>query len=407
MSLDYAALVSKLEGHFRRMSGKDHSLTDSHRLNAAFDHPDRHYPVIHVAGTNGKGSTVTKLAHLLQSNGYRTGMNTSPHLSSFRERIQINGELISEEEVVDLLTKGFALCQQHGIEPSFFELTSCAALRHFANKQVDVAVIETGLGGRLDATNIVHPVLSVITSISFDHTQFLGSTLDAIAKEKGGIIKPNVPIVLGPRADFGILRSIASTQQATVYAVKGQFATFDEENQAIVRQCAELIQERFPWQPSTLSSALQACPPCRFQYVPIGFGVILDVAHNSDGVTQLLRSLQSSYPDRTLRIVCGFSADKDISQMLAQLASASKHVHLVSANHPRALDVSLLQLDQPPFSNHPSVEEGVAKALSLAQDTGDLVVICGSFFLMRQVRDALGIAQVVDPQLFREPLQKM
>lgn len=170
-------------------------LDTTQRLDSAFGSPHRHYPTIHIAGTNGKGSTAHTLAAILQSQGYRTGLYTSPHLVSFRERMRVNGEMITEQEVVDFLNR----YQQLDFEgkPSFFELTTIMAFDFFARKKVDLAVIETGLGGRLDSTNIISPILSIITNISKDHTAQLGDTLPEIAAEKAGIIKPGTPVVLG------------------------------------------------------------------------------------------------------------------------------------------------------------------------------------------------------------------
>lgn len=170
-------------------------LYNTHELDRHFNHPHRRFGTIHVAGTNGKGSCSHTLAAILQAEGYKVGLYTSPHLVDFRERIRINGECISEQYVVDFVENERAFFES--LHPSFFELTTALAFKYFAEQGVDIAVIEVGLGGRLDCTNIVTPILSVITNISFDHTQFLGDTLAKIAGEKAGIIKPNVPVVIG------------------------------------------------------------------------------------------------------------------------------------------------------------------------------------------------------------------
>ena len=174
-------------------------LKNMETLNAMLGTPTQHFKCIHVAGTNGKGSVVYKIAKSLEKEGLRVGLYTSPHISSFRERIQINGQLIDESSVVAGLSRIFEEIDKSKIPATFFEITTALALKYFADQKVDYVVLETGLGGRLDATNIVTPVLSIITSISLEHTEYLGSTLEAIAKEKGGIIKPYVPIFIGPR----------------------------------------------------------------------------------------------------------------------------------------------------------------------------------------------------------------
>ena len=174
-------------------------LFNTEELDRHFDHPHRKFKTIHVAGTNGKGSCSHTLAAILQSAGYKVGLYTSPHLVDFRERIRINGKCIDEQYVVDFVEQERDFFEP--LHPSFFELTTALAFKYFAEKEVDIAVIEVGLGGRLDCTNIITPLLSVITNISFDHTQFLGNTLAKIAAEKAGIIKPNVPVVIGECCD--------------------------------------------------------------------------------------------------------------------------------------------------------------------------------------------------------------
>ena len=174
-------------------------LQTTHALDEHFGHPHRQYKTIHIAGTNGKGSSSHTLAAILQSQGYKVGLYTSPHLVDFRERIRVNGECVPEQYVIDFVAENRAFFEP--LHPSFFELTTAMALKYFAEQGVDYAVIEVGLGGRLDCTNIITPILSVITNISFDHTQFLGNTLAEIAGEKAGIIKPHVPVVIGEYLD--------------------------------------------------------------------------------------------------------------------------------------------------------------------------------------------------------------
>ena len=182
---------------FQRIGGAAYKadLENTLRLDAHFGHPHRKFHTIHVAGTNGKGSVSHILASVLQSAGYKTGLYTSPHLLDFRERIKIDGEMIPEQEVIGFVEEHRSLIEE--IQPSFFEMTVAMAFDYFARRQVDVAVIEVGMGGRLDSTNIITPLVSVITNISHDHGQFLGDTLEKIAAEKAGIIKPGVPVVIG------------------------------------------------------------------------------------------------------------------------------------------------------------------------------------------------------------------
>ena len=254
------------------------------QLNAAFGDPSSKYEVIHVAGTNGKGSVSYKIAkvyiavrvvlpslactiaHLhvlypqaLEKSGYTTGLFVSPHVSCFRERIQINGELISEEEVVETLSEVFNVSAQLRIPATFFEITTMLAFQHFAKRKVDCVVLETGLGGRLDATNIVTPTLSVITSIGMDHMRILGNTIPEIASEKAGIMKPNVPVVLGPQAPLEHLIGHAKKAQSPLVQVPMEAAfieDFNAENTAISRLVCEKLNELVGKKKSKVSLAL-------------------------------------------------------------------------------------------------------------------------------------------------------
>ena len=192
-------------------------LGNSLELSAHLGHPEQKYPCVHVAGTNGKGSTSHMVASVLQEAGYRVGLYTSPHLKDFRERIKVNGELIPEEEVIRFIEENKTFLEQHSL--SFFELTVGMAFDHFLREQVDIAVIEVGLGGRLDSTNIIRPMVSVITNIGLDHTQFLGDTLGEIAFEKGGIIKREVPVVIGEYNEetFPVFKRLAMERNAPLY----------------------------------------------------------------------------------------------------------------------------------------------------------------------------------------------
>lgn len=184
-------------------------LKNIQQLNQLLGNPIAQFKSIHVAGTNGKGSVVTKIAKGLEEEGFRVGLYTSPHISCFRERIKINGRMIDEASVTSILERIFNVIEQEKIAATFFEITTALAFLYFAKQRVDFAVLETGLGGRLDATNIVTPLLSIITSISLEHVEQLGETIDAIASEKAGIIKPNIPVLIGPCVPVGIIEKFA------------------------------------------------------------------------------------------------------------------------------------------------------------------------------------------------------
>ncbi len=199
--------------------------------------PEKAFPAIHVTGTNGKGSVSHKIARALQFAGLKVGLYTSPHLISFCERIQVNGILIPEETARLGLLRLFEV----GKDLFFFEIATLLAFQYFRDQKVDVAIIEVGIGGLHDATNIVHPILSIITSVACDHEDLLGNTLEKIAYEKAGIVKPGIPVVIGPKADFAVIREKAAACQSPLYKVESQADFYDVENTAIARQALKLL----------------------------------------------------------------------------------------------------------------------------------------------------------------------
>jgi len=314
--------------------------------------PEQTFAAVHIAGTNGKGSVATKIAAVLQENGYKTGLYTSPHLETFHERIRIDGQMISEEEVERLLPPLMKRCE----EATFFELTTALAFHYFAEQQVDIAVVEAGLGGRLDATNVIMPILAVITSIGLDHTELLGPTREDIAREKGGIAKPGVPLVLGPTAlGLGLEADIA---------VEGPFADFLEENRAIAKAALEAM----PGFAIETMEELDQLPMGRFQEVAPG--VIYDVAHNPDGVRALLAAIERRYPGRPIRMSIAISNDKDIGAFLDEIRGKIYALDLIESDHPRLTRVDQLR----------EMAEGLPLDVERRRPD-ELHLICGSCFL--------------------------
>lgn len=404
MNPDYASTLQRLLGLQVQAGGKSMTLDSTRHLNRAFGSPDDTYAIVHVAGTNGKGSVVTKISKALQASGYKVGTYTSPHLACFRERVQVNGSMISEEAAQQILLEGFAHCTEQGIVPSFFELTTCMAFKHFANSGIDIAVVEVGLGGRLDATNIVSPVSTTITSIGLEHVSILGTTREAIAFEKAGIIKPGIPVIVGPQANLEIIESTAHCYECPYITVGGKFTDYDSENSATARATLEVLHGLFRIPQAAIDYSMSCRPPCRLEHVHTSPDVILDVAHNPDGISRLMESLAAIHPNRTLQIVCGFAKEKDVSECLKHLAQKAKFLHLVAAQHARALPLNSLALAArqaclPPYSYavYDSIAEGISQAKQDASALGCMVVICGSFFLMKEARESLGLLQVVDP----------
>ncbi len=336
-------------------------LEDAHQMilglkrmktfDATFGYPSRQFDSVHIGGTNGKGSVATKIASAFP--GKKVGLFTSPHIHTWRERVQINGELIPEEVGERLLNQIAMTLDQRA---TFFELLTLLAFIYFAEEKVELAVLEVGLGGRLDATNIVTPLVSVITSIDIEHTKYLGNTLESIAYEKGGIIKPGVPVVVGPSARF-------YPDNEYLFEVMGTFAHYEEENQAIARQALKLL--------GVEKTDVSNVPPCRFEQIG---NVILDVAHNPAALKRTFERIAYTYPAKKVRAIVAFSDDKDIPACLEIIRQHTRAYHLVKIDHARAyIPEDALRLEE---------------ALKLAQEN-ELILVCGTFFMMAEVKAIL------------------
>lgn len=375
--------------------GSKLGLGNAHALDRALAFPTSFFPTIHIAGSNGKGSVTTKIAKVLELSGYRVGVYTSPHLFSFRERIAVNGEWITEVNVVEGMEQIFSIEEQLKLNATFFELTTFLAFDYFRKRNVDVAVIETGLGGRLDATNIIHPLLTVITSISREHTQILGEDIEQIAAEKAGILKEKVPLILGPKARTQSIYTRAKELNCPVFASKKISYFYDEENSAIAQLALEQLAPHFAIGPNAVKDGLAVRPACRFERM--GEAIILDVAHNPEAVFYLLQALHTFFPQSQFRFVVGFSKDKEYNLCLDLIADVATHVHLVqAASSPRAATVeelrAALKEEDPALSTaHSSIEEGVKEAYAEAMAKGEVLVICGSFYIMAEVKETLGV----------------
>lgn len=402
MHSSYSELIQKLF-HVNLFGGVKLGLQNAERLQQLLHYPDRHFKTIHVAGTNGKGSVSTKIAYALEEAGYRVGLYTSPHISTFRERIRINGLMISEDAVEKLLTFLFQLLEKEHIPATFFEITTMLAFLHFAHEKVDVAVLETGLGGRLDATNIVHPCLAIITSISLDHVEILGTTQESIAYEKGGIIKEKVPVIIGPSVPVDIMQSIAREKQSPCTQVSCSSILFEEENQHIAYTALQYLSSTFKIPNQAIKKGLEGRQPCRFEIIPGTFPIVLDVAHNPDGIQHLFQMLKHYYPDRQYRILFGLSKNKDLKNCLKLIAIYCKYFHLVQATNERGTPTKILydqliefEIHHSCISLHDSISTGIDQAKEEALKKGEVLVICGSFFIMSQARQALGFIEPRD-----------
>ncbi len=373
-------------------------------LMGALDHPERSFESIHVAGTNGKGSTSHLLASVLQSQGYTVGLYTSPHLMDFRERIRINGRPLSEEEVVR-----FVANHQEAIQSlSFFEMTVGMAFDAFRRHAVDVAVVEVGMGGRLDSTNVLTPRVSVITNIGLDHTAYLGSTRKAIAAEKAGIIKPGVPVVLGERDDetAGVFLEIARKNKAPVWWAQehipeplpcGLLGTYQKQNVQCVQTTLEVVREYWPVSVEAMRKGLaNVCQLTglrgRWEILSSSPFTIADTGHNAHGIEVVAQQLKDVWEEKggELYLVLGAVNDKDPKETLA-LWPKDAHFVFVQAQIPRALPANDLALEAQSLGIQGriggSVAEGLDAVYRLA-GPNDIVFVGGSTFV---VADALTI----------------
>ncbi len=397
-------------------SGYKPGLQTTEALDAHYGHPHRQYMTIHVAGTNGKGSVSHALARILQDAGLRVGLYTSPHLVDFRERIRVNGEYIPEQYVVDFvesLTPNPSPKGEGSLHPSFFELTTAMAFKYFADEKVDVAVIEVGLGGRLDSTNIITPILSVITNIALDHTQFLGSTLAEIASEKAGIIKQGVPVVIGettsetrpvfeqkasemnapiffaeefempsPLPDFELKGAYQEKNLRTILCAVAQMKNLKLKIKNSISQpniLPSLLGEGSGERPSIQNLGLMG----RWQTLQKQPLVICDTGHNP-AAWQYLAPQIKAQPCRQLRIVFGMVDDKDIDTVLALLPKNAIFYFTQAASH-RAIPAEKVAekaaVHHLHGSIHQSVVEAYQKALAEAH-ADDFIFIGGSSYVV-------------------------
>jgi len=403
----YSELLKRLY-NVNLYSGMKLGLSNIERLCKCFANPEKRFASVHVAGTNGKGSVSTKIAHGLQLQGRNVGLFTSPHISTFRERIRVNSTMIPQSAVIDLLRDIYDTIDAQNIPATFFEITTLLAFLYFAKQNIDIAVLETGLGGRLDSTNVIKPQLAVITSISLDHTEILGSSLEEITLEKAGIIKEGCPLVIGPKVPGHLVAPIADKKKCPYEQVTGEFKDFNEENSSIARRCLEILKV-----PNEhINRGILQMPSCRMEHIPLinaktrdkPHAIILDVAHNPDGLEYLLSGLHKRYPQNPLRIVCGLSKNKDLQSCTSVLAHFGSSFHCIAANNPRALPAEELYkaLKNTGFKEErlflkPSLLENLHFAVECAGKNNEVLVICGSFFIMAEIRQYFGINEPQDP----------
>ena len=399
----------------------------------AMGNPQQRFRSIHVAGTNGKGSTSHMLAAIYQSAGYRVGLYTSPHLKSFTERIRLNGQPIAEEAVAHFVSEYQSLIES--IEPSFFEVTVAMAFDYFARQHVDLAIIEVGLGGRLDSTNVITPELSIITNIGFDHTDILGDTLPQIAFEKAGITKAGVPVIIGEShpetvpvfsktaaklnapirfadryyrvEDLGMVngkrqvrvKAMTTDYQTDLVDVAKSLSLYELDlpgkyqlsNLPAVLDAVSILQDQWPVSPEAIQTGLVSVISLtglkgRFQLLQENPLVVADTAHNQAGFAALLETV-ATLPYQTLRIILGLVADKDRSRMLATLPQQAVY-YFCQSHTPRSLSAVDLQTEAAQTNRlgvaFPDVNEALSAALAEAHPA-DLILITGSNYTIAEL----------------------
>jgi dihydrofolate synthase/folylpolyglutamate synthase len=376
-------------------------LTNSIALSKLLNYPEKKFKTVHIAGTNGKGSTSHMIASVLQEAGYKVGLYTSPHLKDFRERIKINGKVIRKIDVVNFIKEYGSFIS--GQKLSFFEMTVGLALHSFAKHKVDIAVVEVGLGGRLDSTNIIAPEVSVITNIGLDHTQFLGNTLSEIAFEKAGIIKENIPVVIGEyqkevfqvfekiALEKNTIISVASTLIKKVYNtdLKGNYQANNVKT--AVQTLHILKEEDFKISEKNIINGLNKVVSNtgllgRWQILQYSPKVICDIAHNKEGLQYVMHQLeQESY--EKLHIVLGFVNDKDIHSVLP-LFPKKATFYFCKPDIPRGLDVVDLQQQCFQHDLHGKTYDSVVKAYLAALKIAalkDVIYVGGSTFVASEI----------------------
>jgi dihydrofolate synthase/folylpolyglutamate synthase len=405
------------------------------RALALFDHPEKQFPSFHIAGTNGKGSTAAMLHRVLSLAGYRTALYTSPHLVSFTERIRIGDREISPDEVVELAELIGERTAAANIPLTFFEFITVMGFVYFARQQVEVAVVEVGLGGRLDATNLVTPLVSVITTISKDHEVYLGSDLLSIGREKGGIIKPGVPVVLGalPEAVVDLFKSLSREHRAPVYFLGQDYRIFlknsgdfdytgtkqnfaglsvglrgrhQRNNAAVALAVLEMAGERFSVPEEILREGLKTVTwPGRFEVMLESPTVILDGAHNGEGAKALLEAVREYYQGKKIALLFASMEDKDWRLMLSLLAEITNEAVLTRVKMERSADpqklASFLAEKRLP---HRVIEDSRVALRSLLGSAAadEIVLVAGSLYLLGEVRP---VVQEIANQ--RSPLSRL
>lgn len=415
--MDYEGVKAYLYGLMSY--GATYGIDRMRLLSQLLGNPEKRFPIIHVAGTNGKGSVCAMLEAIYRQNGYRTGLFTSPHLVRLEERIQVNRKPILEYEFIEYIEHIKRIAESSDFEneelrPSFFEILNAAGFLYFSNQKIDIGIIETGLGGRFDSTNIVDPLVSVITSISHDHTEILGESLESIALAKAGIIKPGKPVVLGPMPDEAeaVIRHVAQQQNSPVFYVEEVYGkniedypitalqgTYQRINAATAVLAAQVLKCNFPIDDLISLLSLKTVDwPGRWQFINIGGNkLILDCAHNEAGAKGLAENLKLLIQEERQKpiIIVGVLGEYRAAAIMPIVAQYAETIILVEPENPKAISANALKA-LIPKSFTGSIQKGSIQDLfpsssaCSVETKGHSIVATGSIYLIGEIMKRIG-----------------
>lgn len=408
--MDYEKVKSYLYGLIKY--GASYGIDRMRLLSQLLENPEGKFPIIHVAGTNGKGSVCAMLETIYRQNGYRTGLFTSPHLVRLEERIQVNRKLIPEEEFIQYIEyikdiAEHANYENEDLRPSFFEMLNAAGFLYFAKQKIDIGIVETGLGGRFDSTNIVQPLVSVITSISHDHTEILGESLESIAMAKAGIIKPGRPVVIGlmPVEAEVVIRNVAYEQGSSISSVEEVYGknvegypltalqgNYQRCNAAIAVLVSQVIKSSFPIDDDkSLQSLKDVNWPGRWQLMNLGGNkLILDCTHNEEGSKGLAENLNLLIKKEGQKpiIIVGVLGEYRAKAIMPIVAQYAESIILIEPKNPKAVTISLLK-SLIPSSFKGTVIEGSISSICNMQTERRSIVATGSIYLIGEIMEQI------------------
>ncbi|MCK4521952.1 MAG: bifunctional folylpolyglutamate synthase/dihydrofolate synthase [Nanoarchaeota archaeon] len=365
----------------RELFGIKLGLNNITGLMASLGNPHKKFKSIHVAGTNGKGSVCAFISSILEKQGYKTGVYTSPHLVDFRERIRINGKKISKKNIVSLLSKIKPFIKDH----TYFEIVTALAFTYFAQQKVDFAVVEVGMGGRLDATNIITPEVSIITNISLEHTEHLGNTINKIAFEKAGIIKPNIPVVASKECKGSrVIRDICKKRKCSFYPVKTRKINtslrgeFQYQNASIALKAIEMLNKKYKISKEAIKTGLKSARwPGRFEH--ISKNIIFDCAHNAEGAKVLAKEIKK-LKCKNVYIILGIMKDKDIDHICKNLEPVAKEIIITKPKIERAaMPKNIAKFIHKKIIIIKNVNDALEYAKMKAKED-DIILLTGSIF---------------------------